>query len=65
VPAAKIVIDINTWNPCLLGAAFQGCNLFGHGEGTFQQGSAVRKSEIIDDINEEKSDGGVIEDIAM
>jgi hypothetical protein len=49
----------------VLGAAFQGRNLFGHGEGLFEQGFAVRKGEIIDDINEEQGDGGLIRGIAV
>ena len=49
----------------MLGSAFQGCDLFGHGEGMFEQGFAVRKGEIINDINEEQGNGGVIRSIAM
>ena len=63
--AAKMVIDINARHPRVLGAAFQGRNLFGHGEGLFEQGFAVRKGEVIDDINEEQGDRDLIRGIAM
>ena len=53
LPAAKIVIDINARNPRLLGSLFQDRNLFGHGEGMFEQGFALFKGEIINDVNEE------------
>src|SRR5262245_28401113 len=62
---AKIVIDINTRNPSALGSAFQGRELCGHGQGMFEQGFAVRKVEIINDINEEQGNGGRIRRIVM
>ena len=65
LPAAKIVTDIHARNPRGLGAAFQGRKLFGHGEGLFEQGFAVGKGEIINDINEEQGDGGRIRGTAM
>ena len=33
LPAAKIVIYVNAWNPCVPSLMFQGRELFGHGEG--------------------------------
>ena len=65
LPAAKIVIDINARNPHALGATFQGCDLCGHAEGLCEQRFPVRKVEIINDINEEQGDGGIIRGIAM
>ena len=58
-------VGINARNPRALGATFQGRELCGHGEGLFEQGFAVRKVEIINDINEEQGDGGRIRGIAM
>jgi hypothetical protein len=65
LPAAKIVIDINARNPRGLGAAFQGRKFFGHEEGLFEQGLAVGKGEIINDINEEQGYRGRIRGTAM
>ena len=65
LPTAKIVIDINARNPRLLRSPFQGRELCGHREGLFEQGFAVRKGEIIDDINEEQGYGGSIRGTAM
>jgi hypothetical protein len=65
LPAAKIVIGINARDPRVLGSAFQCRDLFRHGEGMFEQGFPVRKGEIINDINEEEGNGGVIRNIAM
>jgi hypothetical protein len=65
LPAATMVIDIYARHPRVLGTAFQCRNPFRHGEGLFEQGFAVRKGEIMNDINEEEGDRGSIRGIAM
>jgi hypothetical protein len=65
LPTAKIVIDINARNPPALRAAFEGGNLFRHGTSMLEQRFPVRKGEIINDIDEEQGDRGLIRGIAM